>query len=65
MELDPLNDRNKFWPGRELNPRPSLLHRLSHKVRQEHIVGNEDVNCMAMNMFKYKDGLRLLQTLAV
>ena len=31
---------------------------LSYKVRREQVVGSEDVNGTAMNMFKYKEGLR-------
>ena len=28
-------------------------HQVSYKVRQEQVLGSEDVNCTAMNMFKY------------
>ena len=69
MELGPHKNRGKLWPGWELNPRPSGLitaaptTELLYNVRQEQVVGNEDVNCTAMNMFKYKEGLCLLQTL--
>ena len=41
------------------------LYRLSYKVRREQAVGTEDVKVTAMNMYKYKERLRFIQTLAV
>ena len=38
--------------------RSPLLYRLSYKVRREQAVGTEDVKVTAMNMYKYKKGLR-------
>ena len=35
------------------------LYRLSYKVRREQAVGTEDVKVTAMNMYKYKERLRL------
>ena len=35
------------------------LRRLSYKVRREQAVGTEDVKITAMNMYKYKERLRL------
>ena len=35
-----------------------LLYLLSYKVRREQAVGSEDVKVTAMNMYKYKEGLR-------
>ena len=35
------------------------LYRLSYKVRREQVVGTEDVKVTAMNMYKYKERLRL------
>ena len=35
-----------------------LLYRLSNKVRREQAVGTEDVKVTAMNLYKYKKGLR-------
>ena len=35
------------------------LDRLSYKVRREQAVGIEDVKVTAMNMYKYKERLRL------
>ena len=35
------------------------LYRLSYKVRREQTVGTEDVKVTAMNMYKYKERLRL------
>ena len=80
MEMGPHKDREKLWPGWELNPRPSgqisaalptelhdlrvrspPLYRLSYKVRREQAVGIEDVKVTAMNMYKYKERLRLLR----
>ena len=34
-------------------------YRLSYKVRREQAVGTEDVKVTAMNMYKYKERLRL------
>ena len=36
-----------------------MLYRLSYKVRREQAVGNDDVKVTAMNMYKYKERLRL------
>ena len=62
MEIGPHKDREKLWPGWELNRdlrvRSPLLYRLSYKVRREQAVGTEDVKVTAMNMYKYKEGLR-------
>ena len=41
------------------------LYRLSYKVRREQAVGTEDVKVTAMDMYKYKERLRFIQTLAV
>ena len=38
--------------------RSPLLYRLSCKVRQEQVMGTEDVKVTAMNMYKYKERLR-------
>ena len=38
--------------------RSPLLYRLSYKVGREQLVGTEDVKVTAMNMYKYKEGLR-------
>ena len=38
---------------------------VSYKVRREQAVGTEDVKVTAMNMYKYKERLRFIQTLAV
>ena len=38
---------------------PPPLHRLSHKVRREQAVGSEDVKVTAINIYKYKERLRL------
>ena len=35
------------------------VYRLSYKVRREQAVGTEDVKVTAMNMYKYKERLRL------
>ena len=35
-----------------------LLYRLSYKVRREKSVGTEDLKVTALNMYKYKEGLR-------
>ena len=49
MEMGPHKDREKLWPGWELNRshdlrvRSPLLYRLSYKVRQEQAVGSEDL----------------------
>ena len=55
MEMGPHKDREKLWPGWEFR---SPLHRLSYMVRREQAVGTEDVKVTAMNMYKYKEGLR-------
>ena len=39
--------------------RSPLLYRLSYKVRRGQAVGNEDVKVTAMDMYKYKERLRL------
>ena len=44
---------------------PTTFYRLSYKVRREQAVGPDDVKVTAMNMYKYKEGLRFFQTLAV
>ena len=41
-----------------VSPTTPLLYRLSYKVRREQAVGTEDVQVTAMNMYKYKKGLR-------
>ena len=46
-----------------IEPTPFLVtsplpYRLSYKVRREQAVGTEDVKVTAMNMYKYKEGLR-------
>ena len=56
MELAPHKDRDKLWPGWELNPRIGFDHWLSYKVRRELVVGIEDVKLTAMNIYKYKEG---------
>ena len=62
MEMGPHKDREKLWPGwnwiHDLRVRLPLLYRLSYKVRREQAVGTEDVKVTAMNMCKYKEGLR-------
>ena len=40
--------------------RSPLLYRLSYKARREQVVGTEDVKVTAMNMYKYKEGLRFM-----
>ena len=40
---------------------PLFLYRLSYKVRREQVVGTEDVKVTAMNMYKYKEGLRFFK----
>ena len=42
----------------DLRVRSPLLHRLSYQVRREQAVGPENVKVTAMNMYKYKEGLR-------
>ena len=41
------------------------LYRLSYKVRREQVVGTEDVKVTAMNMYKYKERLRLYKRILV
>ena len=43
----------------DLRVRSPPLYRLSYKVRREQAVGTEDVKVTAMNMYKYKERLRL------
>ena len=50
--MGPHKDREKLWP------RSPLHYRLSYKVRREQAVGTEDDKATAMNMYKYKEGLR-------
>ena len=38
--------------------RSPLLYRLSYKVRREQAMGTDDVKVTAMNMYKYKEGVR-------
>ena len=38
---------------------PTTFYRLSYKVRREQAEGSEDVKVTAMNMYKYKERLRL------
>ena len=40
---------------------PTTFYRLSYKVRREQAVGTEDVKVTAMNMYKYKEGLRFFK----
>ena len=43
----------------DLRVRSPPLYRLSDKVRREQAVRTEDVKVTAMNMYKYKERLRL------
>ena len=43
----------------DLRVRSPPLYRLSYKVRREQAVGSEAVKVTAMNMYKYKERLRL------
>ena len=47
-----------YWTH-DLRVRSPPLYRLSYKVRREQAVGTEDVKVTAMNMYKYKERLRL------
>ena len=58
------SDQGGNWTH-DLRVGSPLLYRLSYKVRREQAVGTEDVKVTAMNMYKYKEGLRFFQTLAV
>ena len=42
-----------------LRVRSPPLYRVSYKVRREQAVGTEDVKVTAINMYKYKERLRL------
>ena len=71
MELGPHKDREKLWLGWELDPRPlgliTTAPRCSKELQGEagQVVGIEDVKFMVMNMYKYKEGYKFLQTLVV
>ena len=52
------SDQGGNWTH-DLRVRSPPLYRLSYKVRQEQAVGSEDVKVTAMNMYKYKERLRL------
>ena len=69
MDLGPHKDREKLWPGRELNPWPSirspLLYWLSYKVEREQVVGIEDVNFDGNEYVQAQGRVMFLQTLAV
>ena len=60
----PTQGQKKTLTGWELNRRPSgyIDHRCftdrDTEVRREQAVGTEDVKVTAMNMYKYKEGLR-------
>ena len=51
------SDHGGNWTH-NLQVRSPLFDRLSYKVRWEQAVGTEDVKDTAMNMYKYKEGLR-------
>ena len=51
------SDQGGNWTH-DLRIRSPPLYRLSYKVRREQIVGTEVVIVTAMNMYKYKEGLR-------
>ena len=63
MELGPHKDRENLWPGWEwthdLRVRSPPLYQLSYKVRREQAVGTEDGKVTAINMYRYKERLRL------
>ena len=50
--------RGRNWTH-DLQVKSPLLYRLSYKVSWEQAVVTEDVKVTAMNMYKYKDCLRL------
>ena len=61
MNLDKLIRLSGIWfigQARSQDGSPPL-YRLSYKVRREQAVGSEDVKVTAMNMYKYKERLRL------
>ena len=62
MEMGPHKDREKLWPGWELNPRPSgliiaaLPTELQSQTGAGRVKGRAKVT--VMNMYKYKDTAR-------
>lgn len=59
LEVGPHKDRGKLWLGWELNPRPSGWITVAQPTGlQGQVMGIEDVKFTAMNIYKYKEGLR-------